>query len=281
MACAFSIKPLSPHTGAEIDGLDLSRDVDEETRIALNRAFADHAVLAIRNQQLSAPQFLQAMKLFGEIFPQHNPRFQVAECPAIHYISNQDKLEDGRLYIPGEGYHTDHSNDLQPPKATALHAIKLPKSGGDTQFVNMCEAYDALPQSIKSTIDGLNARHVYQSRYSERKLPKLPGEKQTIERGFAIHPLVRIHPDSGRKAIYINPIRIEEIIGMAVPEALALLDMLLEHATQLKFQYRHQWRAGDLVIWDNRCLLHKANGDYSVKDVRYLYRLMLKDDRAA
>ena len=276
---SFSIKSLSSHTGAEIYSIDLSQPIDEATRTALNQAFADHAVLAIRNQKLSAPQFLEAMKLFGEIFPQHNSRFQVPECPAIHYISNQDKLEDGTVYIPGEGYHTDHSNDAEPPKATALHAVKLPKTGGDTQFVNMYEAYDALPRSVKAKIDGLKARHVYQSKYSERKLPKLPGERKRIENSSVIHPLVRTHPQSGRKAIYINPIRIEEIIGMSESEALPLLDMLLEHSTQLKFQYRHKWHSGDVVIWDNRCLLHKANGDYPVDEVRYLYRLMLKGSR--
>ena len=280
-AFSFSIKPLSAHTGAEIRGVDLSKPVDAATREGLNQAFLDYAVLAIRDQRLGAHQFLDAMKLFGEIFPQHNSRFQVPECPEIHYISNQDKLEDGRVYIPGEGYHTDHSNDAEPPKATALHAVKLPKTGGDTQFVNMYAAYDALPAATKRRIDGLKARHVYQSRFSERKLPKLPGERQHISSKSVIHPLVRTHPQTGRKAIYINPIRIEEIIGMKQAEALALLDELLAHSTRDKFQYRHKWHAGDVVIWDNRCLLHKANGDYPVEQVRYLYRLMLKGGRPA
>ena len=275
---SFSIKPLSSHTGAEISSIDLSQPVDVATRTALNQAFADHAVLAIRNQKLSAPQFLEAMKLFGEIFPQHNSRFQVPECPAIHYISNQDKLEDGTVYIPGEGYHTDHSNDAEPPKATALHAVKLPKTGGDTQFVNMYEAYDALPRSVKAKIDGLKARHVYQSKYSERKLPKLPGERKRIENSSVIHPLVRTHPQSGRKAIYINPIRVEGIVGLDHKEALPLLAELLVHATAERFQYRHQWKPGDLVMWDNRCLLHKANGDYDMDQRRYLFRVMLQGD---
>jgi taurine dioxygenase len=145
-AFVCSIEPLSPHTGAGIHGVDLSKPVDGATRDDLNQAFLDHAVLAIRDQQLSATQFLEAMKIFGDIFPQHNSRFSVPECPQIHYISNQDKLEDGKVYIPGEGYHTDHSNDREPPKATALHAVKLPKTGGDTQFVNMYEAYNALSE---------------------------------------------------------------------------------------------------------------------------------------
>ena len=276
---SFSVRPLSAHTGAEIAGVDLSGPVDDQIRKKMNHAFLDHSVIVIRDQKLNAPQFLEAMKIFGEVFLQHNPRFAVPECPQIHYISNQDKFEDGRVYIPGEGYHTDHSNDVEPPKATALYAVKLPKTGGDTQFVNMYEAYDALPEEMKNRIDGLQARHVYQSKYSERKLPSLTEERRKIASGSVVHPVVRTHPGTGRKAIYINPIRIEEIVGMPEQKALSLLDELLKHATQEKFQYRHKWKAGDLVIWDNRCLMHKANGDYPVSEVRYLYRVMLKGDR--
>jgi taurine dioxygenase len=274
----YVITRLSPHTGAEVSGIDLRQPVDEATRADLNRAFVDHSVLVVRDQNLGAPEFLRALQMFGDIFPQHNPRFQVPECPMIHYISNQDRFEDGKVYIPGEGYHTDHSNDAKPPKATALHAVKLPRTGGDTQFINMHEAYEALPNDIKKRVDGLKARHVYQSRHSERKLMSLSEEKRKAIAEFVIHPLVRTHPESGRKALYVNPIRIEEIVGMDDAEALPLLDELLAHSTQLKFEYRHKWRPGDVVIWDNRCLMHKANGDYPVDQVRYLYRLMLKGD---
>jgi len=235
----LSVTPLSAHTGAEIVGADLSDPVDEQSRKLLNQTLLDHSVIVIRDQKLNALQFLEAMKIFGEIFLQHNPRFAVPECPQIHYISNQDKFEDGRVYIPGEGYHTDHSNDVEPPKATGLYALKIPKIGGDTQFINMYEAYDALPEEMKKRLDGLQARHVYQSKYSERKLPSLTEERRKIASGSAIHPIVRKHPGTGRKAIYINPIRIEEIIGIPEQKALSLLDELLEHATQEKFQYRH------------------------------------------
>jgi len=278
---SFSVARLSDHTGAEIAGVDLSAPLGEPTRKRLNQAFLDHCVIAIRDQKLNAPRFLEAMKIFGEIFLQHNPRFAVPECPQIHYISNQEKFEDGRVYIPGEGYHTDHSNDVEPPKATALYAVKLPKTGGDTQFVNMYEAYDALGEAMKRHIDGVQARHVYQSKYSKRKLPSLSQERSKIASESVLHPIVRTHPGTGRKALYINPIRIEGVVGMPEQKALALLDELLEHATQEKFQYRHKWKAGDVVIWDNRCLMHKANGDYPVSEVRYLYRLMLKGDRPA
>ena len=201
-----TITRLSAHTGAEVLGVDLAQPLRLAVRRELARAFTRYSVLVIRDQGLDAPQFLAAMQNFGEIFPQHNPRFAVPECPLVHYISNQDKLEDGRVYIPGEGYHTDHSNDAIPPKATALHAVKLPARGGDTQFVNMHEAYEALPEPMQRRIVGRMARHVYQSRFSERKLPQLAGERRkTIGTASVLHPLVRTHPESGRKAIYINP----------------------------------------------------------------------------
>jgi len=281
-ADTITITKLTPHTGAEVRGADLTRPLQPSLRERLTRAFAAHSVLVIRDQRLDAAQFLAAIQNFGEIFPQHNTRFAVPECPLVHYISNQDKLEDGRVYIPGEGYHTDHSNDPVPPKATALHAVNLPAVGGDTQFVNMHEAYDALSDAMRQRLEGRMARHVYQSRYSARKLPQLAGERrQSIGAASVLHPLVRTHPESRRKALYINPIRIEEVVGMETADALALLDQLLAHSTQPRFEYRHKWQTGDTVIWDNRCLLHKANGDYPVSQVRYLYRLMLKGEKPA
>jgi taurine dioxygenase len=272
------ITPLSSHTGAEIRGVDLTEPVDAAMRERLNRAFVEHSVLVFRDQHLAPPQLLDAVRLFGEVFPQHNTRFALPDCPQIHYISNQDFYPDGKRYIPGEGYHTDHSNAAEPPKATVLHAVQLPNRGGDTQFVNMHRAYLDLPETMRQRIDGLRAIHVYQSRHSERKLMVLSEPARQLVPDAVVHPLVRTHPESGRRSIYLNPIRIEGIVGMAESEALTLLDDLLARATQPSAQYRHQWRPGDMVMWDNRCLLHKANGDYDMDQVRYLYRIMLKGD---
>jgi taurine dioxygenase len=162
--------------------------------------------------------------------------------------------------------------------ATVLHAVKLPGSGGDTQFANMAMAYDALAESTKARIAPLAAIHVYQSSHSARKLMALPETNRERVPNAVLHPLVRTHPESCCKSIYINPIRIEGLVGVDPKEALPLLAELLEHATQARFQYRHVWQPGDLVIWDNRCLLHKANGDYDMNELRYLYRVMLKGD---
>jgi taurine dioxygenase len=265
-------------TGAEVRGLDLSRPPSPEIRDALNRAFVDHSVLAIRDQTLDPRQLLAAVQLFGAVFPQHNTRFALPECPEIHYLSNQDRFPDGRRYIPGEGWHTDHSNDTRPPKATVLHAVTLPDEGGDTQFANMAAAHAALPEKTRARIAGLTAIHVYQSSHSARKLMSLAASAKERVPNAVLHPLVRTHPESGAKSLYLNPIRIEGILGMDHKEALPLLNELLAHATQECFQYRHAWRQGDLVLWDNRCLLHKANGDYDMDQTRYLYRVMLQGD---
>lgn len=273
---AYTISPLSPHTGAEVSGVDLTRPVDEPLRARLNKAFVDHSVLVMRGQHLSPAQMITAVQLFGEIFPQHNTRFALPDCPQIHYISNQDKFPDGRRYIPGEGWHTDHSNDVRPPKATVLHAVTLPDHGGDTEYANMATAFEALPEATQQRLAPLQAIHVYQSTHSVRKLMSLPEAARERVPNAVIHPLVRTHPESGRKALYLNPIRIEGILGMDHKEALPLLDELLAHATRPEFIYRHKWQPGDLVMWDNRCLLHKANGDYDMSQVRYLYRVMLQ-----
>ena len=272
--------PLSEHTGVEAKGVDLSRPLDDETRSLLNQAFVKHSVLVIRDQTLSARQLRDAVQNFGEIFPQHNTRFSLPECPEIHYLSNKDRYPDGSRYIPGAGYHTDHSNAEIPPKATLLLAIELPTSGGDTQYVNMAAAYGALPEATKKQIAGLKAMHVYQSKHSTRKLMTLGDEAKKRLPPAVYHPIVRTHPENGRKAIYINPIRIETIAGMKETDAQLLLCELLQHAIQERFQYRHKWKQGDLVMWDNRCLLHKANGDYDHEtQTRYLYRVMLQGDK--
>ena len=274
----MNVDNLSDHTGVEARGIDLGAPIADETATRLRRAFAERGVLVIRDQTLSPDRMLAAVRLFGDVFPQHNTRFALPDCPEIHYISNQDTFPDGRRYIPGEGWHTDHSNDARPPKATVLHAVTLPSTGGDTQFANMAAAYDALPGAVRERLEGLVTVHVYQSSHSARKLMGLPEAAKERVPNAVLHPIVRTHPETKRKSIYINPIRIEGILGLDHNEALPLLDELLAHATAPRFQYRHQWRPGDLVMWDNRFLLHKANGDYDMNELRYLYRVMLKGD---
>ena len=274
---AYTITPLTERTGAEIRGLDLTRPIDPETRSALNRAFTDHHVLAIRDQQFTPPQFMAAAQVFGELFQHDKREMHVPGYPQIYYVSNEQTVP-GKCYISGETFHTDHSNHPAPPKATMLFPVSLPSSGGDTQYVNMHEAYDDLPEATKERIAGRKAVHVYQSKYSPRELRPLSADSARQVPPPGVHPLVRTHPENGRKALYLNPVRIEAIEGMEDKEALDLVAELMAHSIQKKYEYRHRWHYGDFVIWDNRSVLHKANPDYDMNERRYLYRLMLRGE---
>jgi len=274
---SYTVTPLTGHTGAEVRGINLADDIDPAARAELNRAFANQHVLVIRDQELTPERFKKAAQVFGELQPHDKKETHVPGHPDVYYVSN-DQIVNGKRIIPGESFHTDHSNHPAPPKATTLFAVSLPSSGGDTQYVNMHDAYDDLSAAMKRRIDGMRAVHVYLSKYSPRSLGLLTEESRKALPPPGIHPLVRVHPDNGRKALYLNPVRIESIVGMEDSEALDLIGELMAHATQKKYEYRHQWRHGDMVIWDNRSVMHQANPDYDMNERRYLYRLMLKGE---
>ena len=274
---SFTITPLTDHTGAEVTGLDFTRPIDVESRATLSRAFAEHHVLVMRDQHFSPEQFKAAAQVFGELQQHDKKEHHVPGHPDVYYISN-DEIVNGKRIIPGETFHTDHSNHPRPPKATMLFAVELPSSGGDTQYVNMHDAYDDLPEDTKRRIGGLKAVHVYLSKYSPRSLGHLTEESRRDVPPPGIHPLVRTHGENGRKALFLNPVRMESIVGMEDEDALALINELMRHATQKKYEYRHKWRHGDWVIWDNRSVMHQANADYDMNERRYLYRLMLKGE---
>jgi taurine dioxygenase len=274
---SFTIAPLTDHTGAEVTGLDFTRQVDDETRAELNKAFVEHHVLVMRSQHFAPDDFIAAVQLFGDLQAHDKKEHHVPGHPDVSYVSN-DEFVNGRRIIPGETFHTDHSNHPRPPKATTLFAVELPSSGGDTQYVNMHDAYGGLPEKTKQKIDGLKAVHSYLSKHSPRPLGYLSEESRRNLPPPGVHPLVRTHPENGRKALFLNPVRMESITGMEDAEALKLIDELMQHATQKKYEYRHKWRHGDWVMWDNRSVMHQANPDYDMNERRYLYRLMLKGE---
>jgi taurine dioxygenase len=268
----MEIRALTPHTGVEVFGLDLCKPV--ENRLGLQALLASHCVVVFRDQKLSPPEYLRAAESFGEIMPQMLERFTLPEYPLVGFVSSEDTDKPGgKRIIRGEQYHTDHSNFPAPPKATLLHAVTIPSVGGDTQFVNVHAGYEDLPEEKRQAIDPLKVLHVYLSSRSPRKKAVLTEEeKKRIPQTW--QPLVPRHPESGRKGLYLNTAHMERIEGMADEDAFRLIGELMAHATQPKFEYRHKWRRGDLVIWDNRSVMHQANGDYAEK--RYLLRLMIK-----
>ena len=272
----FSMRPLTPSLGAEITVIDLSMPVDADSAQRLRTIWSQYAVLVFRGQKLEPPAFARAAGLFGELLEQQIKKYALPDTPLVGTISSRDlPLVDGKLHVRGENFHTDHSNFAAPPKATTLHAVSLPDRGGDTQFVDVRAAYDDLPVATKQRIAPLRSPHVYESSHSPRKMTALsPDERAAIPQ--TLQPLAIRHPDSGRSALYLNTARMEGIAGMEPDAAFALIDQLYTHATQPKYEYRHKWLPGDMVIWDNRSVMHQANADYDPVQYRYLYRIMLK-----
>jgi len=274
-----SITPLSDVLGAEVTGVDLREPVDANTVAGFNRAFVEHGVLVFRDQSLAAPQFLAAAKLFGTPMRQKLTQYRVPDCPDVSMVSSQAKTDDGKPNILGVSWHTDHSFQPEPPKATLLCAVHLPDLGGDTRWADMRAAYDALPDDLRAEIDGLQAVHAY----TESRVPPTLDERRRempadVKDGVA-HPLVRTHPESGRKAIYLNPLRVRRFLGMSPTDCADLIDRLVRHATRPEFVYTHHWRAGDMVIWDNRSTIHHAVTNYDLSQHRLMHRVILAGDK--
>ena len=268
-------RPLTDIIGAEIVGVDLGEPIDEETRSRLYRYFADRAVLVFRDQDFDPPRFAAAAQLFGTIIPEQFDNYRLPEYPLVSSLSNRDLEQAGKQRaVRGEDFHTDHSNYAAPPKATVLFGIAIPQSGGDTEFASVQAAYDDLPEASKRRIAGLTAVHAYRGVRYDRKATSLTPDLLAATPAAA-HPIARRNPDNGRTGLYLSPNRVTGIPGVADDEAFALLDELFAHATQAKYVYRHKWRKGDMVIWDNRSVLHQATTDYDMDEYRYLYRVLL------
>ncbi|ETF04714.1 hypothetical protein W822_04005 [Advenella kashmirensis W13003] len=273
---ALQVLPINSIFGAEISNIDLAQPATAETREQLNKLFAEHAVLVFRNQYLEPAQFVETGRIFGELMEQQVKQFILPDHPLVGINSTRDlPRKNGKLQVRGENYHTDHSNYLEPPKATSLLAVEIPSYGGDTQFVDVRKAYDDLSDNMKKKIATLRSKHIYESSRSPRSFAKLTAEEHAAIPNV-IQPIVIKHPISARPALYMNTGRMEGIEGMEPEDGFALIDQLYKHATQSKYEYRHQWRVGDLVIWDNRSVMHQANADYDPEEYRYLYRIMLK-----
>lgn len=270
------VTPIRSDFGAEVSGINLSEPQSAETRHQLNALLAQYAVLVFRDQTLSAPEFMAAAEIFGELMDQQLKKYVLPDYPMVGCNSTDDlPRKNGKLQVRGENYHTDHSNERCPPKATTLHALQIPPSGGDTQFVDVRRAYDDLPDELKAKLKGLRSLHVHQSSRSPRELTKLSPE-DLAKIPTALQPLVIRHPGSGRPALYLNTGRMEGVDSMDPDAGYALIEDLYQRATDARYEYRHKWRVGDMVIWDNQAVMHQANADYDPEQKRFLYRLMIK-----
>lgn len=273
------ITPLCDALGAEVVGLDIAGGLDGDTIVALNSAFLDHHLLCIRCAPLTPQAFVRLARCFGA--PQlqllrHRRHDEAPEVSMLNstYETPEDKPDD-LTRVRLSGWHTDDSYFAEPAKATMLQSLEIPSSGGQTKFANTRQAYADLAEEMRRRLDGLSAVHSYDTMRAPARAVKLTQE-ETAETPDVVHPLVRTHEDTGVKAIYFNPNRTDRIVGMERQESDALLDELYAHVTQPRYQYQHHWRVGDLLLWDNRCLLHAVNTDYPVGEARRHQRILLK-----
>ena len=272
----MKISKLTENIGAEVTDVNLKQEINRDTKERLNQALTDNIVLVIRDQEFKPAEYLAAVSVFGEPMEQHFTQYQLKETPLVNYVSNRDAYRGGtKLVVRGAGWHTDHTNHERPPKYTALYAVNLPTFGGDTSFANMHSAYASLPKGEQSYLRQLQTVNKiedfgYISEEAQIKFGSLP-----------IHPLIRTHPETGKRAIYVHPGKVERIIGQETEESQAFIRNLLERVITPENTYRHQWQLGDLLICDNRAVLHKAHKDYDMSEGRVMHRIILRGDRPA
>ena len=266
-------KPFAPNLGAEITGVDLSQEISEAEFSEIEAAFLAYQVLFFKDQKEIPPQVhIDLGKRFGPLHS-HPAAPTMAGYPEIFEIhaTRHSKVANG------EFWHSDVSCDEEPPLGTMLQIHILPPCGGDTMFSNMYAAYDALSDAMKTFLDGLSAthasEHIYRGRYADR------GQKDSdIAFPSASHPVVRTHPQTGRKALFVNRTFTTRINELSEEESSAVLKMLFEHAESIQFQIRFRWSKNDMAFWDNRCCMHRAIWDYWPEE-RKGRRVTIKGDR--
>ena len=266
-------KPFSPNLGAEIYGVDLSQDIPDDQFAEIRDAFHNYQVLFFKGQKKIPPeQNVKFGKRFGPLHV-HPAAPTMIGHPEIFEIH---ATKDSKI-ANGEFWHSDVSCDETPPLGTMLQIHIAPPCGGDTMFSDMYAAYDDLSEPIKNMIDGLSAlhssEHIYKGRYSDR------GKQDAdIECPEAVHPIVRTHPDTGRKSLFVNRTFTTKIMGLTDSESEAILAMLFAHAEHINYQIRFRWTVNDIAFWDNRCCMHRAIWDYWPEE-RKGRRVTVKGDR--
>lgn len=266
--------------GARIEGLDRSQALTPAVAALLDRALAEHLLLVIPGAPMTPEQTRDLAQAFGEPRPQLLRRKRANDVPEVSLMVSTlmtDGTTDKTVYR-AEDWHTDDSYFAIPAKATLLHSIAIPSRGGATWFCNMHSVYDALPEATKRRIDGKRAIHGYDTpRARNRPAPRTPQE--IAETPDVEHPLVRTHPVTGRKALYLNPNRLDRIVGLPRAESDALLDEITEEARKPKHHHGHVWQLGDVVVWDNRATMHRVVNDYPVGEPRIMHRVLLQGER--
>jgi taurine dioxygenase len=278
----FAIKAFDAPLGAEVLGLDLSQPVSDEDFARLHRAHLDYHVLVFRDQHITPGQQVAFSRRWGPLQIHVLRQFQLASNPEVLVISNiRENGQPIGLGDAGHFWHSDLSYKETPSLGSMLHAQELPEEGGDTLFANQHTAWEQLPEHLKRAVAGLKAEHSYLCRYADlqKRNPWRPSltQAQIDEVKPVVHPVVRTHPETGRKALFVSEHFTTRIVGLPDDESRALLDELFEHSTRPQHIYRHNWQAQDMVFWDNRSLMHLAAG-CPEDQRRKLYRTTIEGD---
>ena len=270
----FRLRPLSPALGAEISGVDLRDPIDAALKARLLDAWHEHLVILLRGQVLDEDAQVRFAQAFGPPAKLTSGRSFSAKHPSVMLISNirEDGKPIGALPDGEMQFHTDQCHQAVPAKATVLYAIEIPSHGGNTLFANAYAAYATLPAGIKARIAGRRALNAYDKDSTQRTA------RYDNAGSSCWHPVVRTHPATGRKALYVNRLMTREIEGMPRQESDALLEKLFDHQEQRQFVYAHAWRPGDILMWDNRCTLH-ARTDFPVGERRLLRRVTILGEK--
>ncbi|HEX6318879.1 MAG TPA: TauD/TfdA family dioxygenase [Burkholderiales bacterium] len=269
---AIEFHSLSYALGAEVQGLDIRRPVSGADWEAVHQGFLKYGVLLFRGQRLTREQHIAFSRLFGELDRHESlPLDRDPQHPELLMVTN-DAKPDGtpsNSRYTGQMWHSDMSFTLAPALGSLLRAVDVPPVGGDTMFANMSLAYEALSPAMQRMLEGLHGIH-----HSERKNSGMSAQWEAENRKRnppVAQPLVRVHPETGRKALYIGE-KVKCLEGLTPEESQPILDYLVRHATRPQFVYRHRWQTDDLLIWDNRCTCHLALGDYDPTRRRHLER---------
>jgi taurine dioxygenase len=271
----FALRPLSAALGAEIIGVDLSEEIDDHTFTQIRDAWHQNLVILLRGQELSEEDQVRFAEKFGPPAVIHTKQF-VRNHPAVMLISNirEDGKPIGALPDGEMHFHTDQCHQERPAMASMLYALEVPSTGGNTLFANGYKAYETLPDGIKRRIQGRNALNAYDYETAAMKR----GTRLAEGVPSYVHPVVRTHPATGRKALYVNRLMTVRIEGLSAQESDELLATLFDHQERREFVYEHVWRAGDLLMWDNRCTLH-ARTDFSPNERRLMRRVTILGEK--
>jgi taurine dioxygenase len=276
----IQVEPIATSCGAEIHGVDLSQELDDDTFDEIKNAFLDHQVIFFRNQNLTEEQHMAFGQRFGTL--NVHPRYvSLADNPEVFQI----RKDPGTTKVVGGIWHQDLTHLPEPPLGSILYALETPPIGGDTLFANQYMAYESLSKGMKQMLGGLRAVHdnsIQSPKVAKEKnvtmTTKLRDDLDEDEEPESEHPVIVTHPETGRKALYVNIGRSHRFVDMTKEESRPLLDYLIEHSHKPEFTCRFRWRDGSVAFWDNRCLLHRALNDYP-DHKRYMNRVTVNGTR--